>query len=64
MIKVVIKRTKLHKRFLKREIGNCSNAYISYSNYSVNLLRKTKRVHFAIVNTNENVNNRIFFKLV
>ena len=61
--KAILKRSKLHNRFLKEKSEASRKAYNIQRNYCVNLLKKTKREYFADIEIN-NIADKKFWQTV
>ena len=62
--KAIMKRSKLHNRFLKEKSEVSKKAYTTQRNYCVNLLRKTKKEYFANIKINYIGDNKKFWETV
>ena len=58
------KRTQLRNRFLKKRSNQNKKLYSKERNFSVSLLRKTKRHHYANLNHKDIADNKKFWKTV
>ena len=59
-----MKMSKLRNRFLKGKSEASRKAYNIQRNYSVNLLKKTKREYFANIKINNIADNNKFWQTV
>ena len=57
-------RSKLRKNFLKSRSESDKKTYIKQRNKCVNLLRKTKKAYYSILNVKDVVDNKKFWKTI
>ena len=60
----VMVRSKLRKNFLESRSESDKKAYIKQRNKCVNLLRKTKKAYYSILNVKDVVDNKKFWKTI
>ena len=62
--KEIMKRTKLHNKFLKERINESKKRYTSQRNYCASLLKKSKKNYYNILNEKDVSDNKTFWKTV
>ena len=62
--KVIMKRSRLRNKFLKDRTEISQKEYKKQRTFSVNLLKKAKKEHFANFDINSTLNNKKFWQIV
>ena len=64
LAKAIMTRSRLHNKYLKEKSADTKIAYDKQINYSVYLLRRTKKNYFANINISSTTDNKKFGKLL
>ena len=62
--KVIMKRSRLRNKFLNDRTEMSQKEYKKQRTFSVNLLKKAKKEHFANFDVNSTLNNKKFWQIV
>ena len=62
--KPIMARSRLRNKYLKEKSADSKIAYGKQRNYCVNLLRRTKKKYFAIINISSITDNKKLWKTV